>query len=333
MSLLNFDPNGPSLVNSGIFGLPYSVNNSKLLILPIPWDATTSYINGTSSSSERILSASKQIDLYDEEFPDNPWQQGIYLIESNQDINQKNKKTRILVENYRTNHQKIDLEAINFASKQLNDYVFYKTKELFTRGYKVILLGGEHSISFGYYQALAEKYSEFGILHIDAHLDLREAYEGFTYSHASIMYNSIKQIPQIRKIISVGIRDYCLEEANFVNQHRDKIVLFSERELQYACMRGTSWHELSELIIAQLPRNIIISLDIDGLDPGLCPNTGTPVMGGRSIYELYYLLCLLRKRNINIIGVDLVEIGSGSEWDANVAARLLYKLSQYILSN
>lgn len=333
MPLTNFDPNSPSSTDSGIFGLPCCLDNSELVILPIPWDATTSYIRGTANSSIQVLEASKQVDLWDEEFPKEPWRKGIYMLKADAEISQENQAIHNFVEKYRTKPCANDLQKINSASEKLNNYVFQQVQELFRQNRKVILLGGEHSVSFGYYQALAERYPKFGILHIDAHLDLRKSYEDFNYSHASIMYNSITQIPQIEKIISLGIRDYCVEEANFVKENRGKITVFSERELQYKLLQGISWHSLAEKIIDQLPPKVVISWDIDGLDPVLCPHTGTPVMGGRSIYECYYLLHLLNQRNIEIIGVDLVEIGYGSEWDANVAARILYKLSQYLLDN
>lgn len=329
--LVNFDANGPASPDSGIFGLPCSIDNSELVILPVPWDATTSYLQGTAGCREQILEASRQIDLWDEEFPDNPWQKGICLLETSAEIAQHNHQTRQLIEAYRLHAHASTLQQINQACAQLNDYVFTESQQLLAT-HKVILLGGEHSISLGYYQALAEKHAQFGILHLDAHLDMRQAYEGFSYSHASIMYNSLRLIPQIQQITSVGIRDYCVEEANFARENSDRIRVFSERELQYARFRGTNWHDLATEIIADLPPKIIISWDIDGLDPGLCPHTGTPVMGGRSIYECYYLLHLLRQKNIQIIGVDLVEIGGNAEWDANVAGRILYKLAQYLLS-
>lgn len=330
--LENFDPNASAELNSGIFGLPHSLQNSELVILPVPWDATTSYLTGTANCSTKILEASKQIDLWDEEFPKNPWQKGIFMQEASAELSQLNQEIRRLVESYRVQTNSVDLAKINSACEKLNNDVLKQTQNLLAEKRKVILLGGEHSVSLGYYQALAEKYAQFGILHFDAHLDMRKAYEDFQYSHASIMYNSL-QIPQIQKIVSIGIRDYCLEEANFVKNNAERVRIFTERELQYARFQGTTWHELASRIVAELPPKIVISWDIDGLDPVLCPNTGTPVMGGRSIYECYYLLQLLRQRNIEIIGVDLVEVGSATEWDANVAARILFKLSQYLLSH
>ena len=108
------------------------------------------------------------------------------------------------------------LKEINEGSIFLNNWVFEQTKELLDEGKLVGLLGGDHSTPFGFFKAIAEKYGDFGILQIDAHCDLRKAYEGFTYSHASIMYNALEEIPQLKKLVQVGIRDYCEEELDYM---------------------------------------------------------------------------------------------------------------------
>src|SRR5690606_2133030 len=118
------------------------------------------------------------------------------------------------------------------------------------------------------------------VLQIDAHADLRRAYEGFQYSHASIMYNILEEIPAVTKLVQVGIRDYCDEEFEAITKSQGRIVTFFDRDLKAGAYQGKTWDQQTDEIIRELPERIYISFDIDGLDPKLCPNTGTPVPGG-----------------------------------------------------
>jgi agmatinase len=177
-------------------------------------------------------------------------------------------------------------------------------------------------------QALAEQNENFGILQIDAHADLREAYEGFEFSHASIMYNALK-IKQVQKLVQVGIRDYCEEELNLIKNSSDRIKTFFDRDIKYAQYNGDSWDRICNRIVSELPDKVYLSFDIDGLDPKLCPNTGTPVAGGFEAEQVLYLLERLVNSGKKIIGFDINEVSPGDEggdWDANVAARLLFRI-------
>ena len=129
-------------------------------------------------------------------------------------------------------------------------------------------------------KAIAEKFGDFGILQIDAHCDLREAYEGFVYSHASIMYNALEEIPAITRLVQVGIRDYCEEEWEYIRQSNGRIVTYFDKDIKERQYEGDNWKAIADEIIQQLPEKVYLSFDIDGLDPKLCPNTGTPVQGG-----------------------------------------------------
>jgi agmatinase len=174
--------------------------------------------------------------------------------------------------------------------------------------------------------ALADQHEEFGILQIDAHADLREAYEGFTYSHASIMYNALK-LKQVKRLVQVGIRDIAESEVELVRSSNGRIITFYDTMLKDALYKGASWKKQCKKIIAQLPQKVYISFDIDGLDPKLCPGTGTPVPGGLEFEEALYLIRALVNGGHKIIGFDLCEVAPGnSQWNGNVGARLLYKL-------
>lgn len=197
------------------------------------------------------------------------------------------------------------------------------------------LVGGDHSTPLGYMKAIGERHGSFGILHIDAHADLREAYEGFTYSHASIMFNALKEIPSLTRLTQVGIRDYCDAEAGMIKSD-SRIKTFFDADLATERFGGTSWKELCSRIISTLPDKVYVSFDIDGLSPDNCPSTGTPVPGGLSFNEAVFLLSELSNSGKTIVGFDLNEVAPNpdnedDQWDANVGARVLYKLCNFAL--
>ena len=180
----------------------------------------------------------------------------------------------------------------------------------------------------------SKKYKNFGILQIDAHCDLRKAYEGFIYSHASIMYNALEEIPQIQRLVQIGVRDYCEEEWQYISNSNHRIITYFDKEIKERQYEGQTWKKLSEEIISHLPEKVFISFDIDGLDPKLCPNTGTPVQGGFETEQVFYLLKCILQSGRKIIGFDLSETGvSETDWDANVSARVLFKLCNLMVAS
>ncbi len=333
----SFDPNSPANANAQLYGLPFTVGEADVVIIPVPWEVTTSYGGGTSRGPEAIFDASFQVDLFHPEFPE-LWKRGIALDEMPkpllaQSIALKKEAGKIidLLSTGGTKKQKDKaakaLKHINRECEVMNEWVEERTAELLDTGKIVGLLGGDHSTPLGFYRALAERFKSFGILHIDAHMDLRQAYEGFTYSHASIMYNALALKP-IQKIVQVGIRDYCAQENDVVKKEKGRVSVYRSAELRRQQFEGSTWKKQCDRIIAELPHNVHISFDIDGLDPTLCPHTGTPVPGGLAFEEATYLLSRLAHSGKRIIGFDLVEVSPGpkDEWDANVGARLLWHL-------
>jgi agmatinase len=335
-----FDPNGIGDLSGNIYGLPFDADDARLVILPVPWEVTVSYQAGTAGAPEAILAASYQVDLFDP-FVNDAWKLGISMKDMNQGILERNQALRPKAEKYIIQmEQGIDpmdnttmqdaLDEINLACLELNQWVKNESLKLLKKNKIVALLGGDHSTPLGLMQALAEKYPSYGILHIDAHADLRKAYEGFEYSHASIMYNAIK-LPQISHLVQVGIRDYCEAEVNLIN-NEPRITTFYDREIKHSQFEGKNWSAICDTIIETLPEKVYLSFDIDGLDPKLCPNTGTPVPGGLELEQSIYLVEKLVKSGRTIIGFDLNEVAPGSdEWDANVGARLLYRLANMCL--
>lgn len=330
----NYNPSGVGVDNGNIFGLPFSFEDSDIIILPVPWEVTTSFGNGTSKAPAKILEASPQLDLFHHTYP-NAWKQGIYMLDVSEEILQLNNKYKVkaqevillLEKGKAISELQETINEINEVCHQLRKWVFEQATTLMNRNKKVILLGGDHSTPLGYMQALAQKHSEFGILQIDAHADLRTAYEGFTYSHASIMYNAL-QIEQINSLTQVGIRDICAEEVNFI-KHNNAIHCFYDEKLREEQYCGITWQNQVENIVATLPQKVYISFDIDGLDPKLCPNTGTPVAGGFEFHEAIYLIKKVKESGRKIIGCDLNEVGN-NDWDANVGARVLYQLCCFL---
>lgn len=331
----HFDPNGVGLLNGHFIGLPFTQADAQLVLLSIPWDVTVSYGAGTSTGSQNILEASPQLDLYDPFLPD-AWKKGLYLIPNDPLLFAKNQRLRPLAKQYidfleegghledSAEMQQV-LAELNEACAQMKDWVFDRTAALLDAGKLVGLVGGDHSTPLGFMEQLAQRYERFGILQIDAHADLRQAYEGFTYSHASIFYNSLT-IPNLTALVQVGIRDYCDAEAQLA-EAEDRIHLHTEASIRKALFSGRSLPDLVDELLAPLPEQVYISFDIDGLDPTLCPNTGTPVPGGFSFQEAVFLLERLVESGRKIIGFDLSEVaGMGHEWDGNVGARILYKL-------
>jgi agmatinase len=227
------------------------------------------------------------------------------------------------------------IKDVNGGSEYLNTWVYEQSKALLDREKLVCLLGGDHSIVLGYYKAMAEKHGDFGIVQIDAHCDLRESYEGFNYSHASIMYNALSEIPQISKLVQVGVRDYGGDEWEFIQKSGERIIPYFDKDIKNRQFEGDTWKRISEEIVSQLPQTVLISFDIDGLDRKLCPHTGTPVPGGFEVEEVFYLFKKIRESGRKIIGFDLCEVGLNSEndWNANVGARVLFKLCNLLVAS
>jgi agmatinase len=342
--LTYFDPNSAGNPNNNVFGLPFSEQDARVVILPIPWEVTVSFGSGTARSAEQIMKASLQVDLFDPDFPD-LWQQGFYMKDPDRKILFKSdylRKEAELYIDYISKGEVVEdnrfmtktLKEVNEGSFYLNNWVYQQTRALLERNKLVGILGGDHSTPLGYYKAIAEKYGDFGILQIDAHCDLRDSYEGFVYSHASIMFNALKEVPQLQKLVQVGIRDYSAGEAEFIDLNNQRVKTYFDRDIRVRQYEGETFRKITEEIIDQLPDKVYISFDIDGLDPKLCPNTGTPVQGGFETEQVFYLFDKLRRSGKQLIGFDLVEVStSETGWDANVGARILFKLCNLLVSN
>lgn len=342
----NFDPNGVGVARSGIFGLPFSVAEAQIALIPAPWGVTVSYGGGTENGPRAIYEASPQIDYFHETYGADSWKLGIAMLplkEWNASYKEGLKLRKLAtkaitgLERGKSASAK-ELKVVNDSCAKFHDHIEKTASELLSTKKLVGLIGGDHSTPLGLMRALAKKEGDFGILQIDAHCDLRDSYEGFTYSHASIMHNALK-IPQVKKLTQVGIRDYSIGEKAVIDSSKDRIVTFFDADIKRSEYEGIKWQRTVDDIVDSLPKKVYISFDIDGLDPKLCPHTGTPVPGGLEFDRAIYLIRAVAESGKRIIGFDVNEVSPGNDpaaakamagtWDANVGMRVLWNLAMW----
>jgi agmatinase len=332
----NFDPSGTGSYHSGLFGIPTSLEKSRVVIIPVPWEVTTSYGGGTSHGPRAVLEASPQIDLFDLDLG-KAYEKGYHLLPIPKDLlatNDRLKPISLQIREELEESGKLSkanaaaLQEINVACAQMCTWVHEQSKGALKRGQIPAVLGGDHSTPEGNIQAVSEALNgEFGILHLDAHADLRHQYQGFERSHASIMNNVMSAPWKPKKLVQVGIRDFSQDEYEMI-QGREDITAFFDSQLKSRAFRGEAWDATCKEILGELPQKVYVSFDIDGLDPRFCPGTGTPVPGGLEFDQAVYLIRCLVEGGRTIVGFDLNEVSprEGDEWDGNVGARMLYKL-------
>jgi len=335
-----FDPNAAAERDAGIFGLPYAPEEARVVLIPVPWDATTSYRAGASKGPRAIFDASMQVDLFDAEVG-KPYERGIAMLPESSELRAWNEEARAAAEEVIEAGGRVEgnadlekaLARVNELSDKVNEVVHLEAKRLLGQGRIAAVLGGDHAAPYGAIRAYAERFPGIGILHVDAHADLRRAYEGFRYSHASIMEN-VMRLEGVSRIVQVGIRDFCEEEVQRIAGSSGRIRTVFDVQIASARSRGQLAEAFTQAI-STLPEAVYVTFDIDGLDPALCPHTGTPVPGGLSFHEASALLGAVAQSGRRIVGFDLNEVAPSSdeddEWDANVGARLLYKLIGWTL--
>lgn len=341
MKLENFDPNGVGVDNGNYFGLPITPEEADLVLISAPWDVTVSYGSGTAYAPDAMIEASTQLDLYDLSAPD-CWRRGIGTAAVDYSLQELSERLRRdaerviehLEEGGSTEDDQVvrKIRRINEGCSEMNENIRRQALAWIEKGKLVGLVGGDHSTPYGLISALSGQHDSFGVLHIDAHCDLREAYEGFEYSHASIMHNVLRDVPQVERLVEVGVRDFCDREYERA-QSDPRIEMFHDQALARAAFEGCSWQDQCRRIIEKLPEKVYVSFDIDGLSPDNCPHTGTPVPGGLSFREAIFLLEELVRSKRRIIGFDVVEVTPKAEEriDEIVGARILYKLCNLTL--
>lgn len=336
---MTFDPDAAAQPGTGIYGLPFTRKQARIILIPVPFDATTSYGGGASGGPRAVLDASAQVDLYDHHFG-RVYEQGLFMEEIDEPIATLSRRTREtalpIIEAGGADpgnpaHTRA-INEVNRAGELVNDFVAARVSAALAEGKIPGLIGGDHSTPFAAIRACAQRAggNGVGVLQIDAHMDLRPAYEGFEWSHASIMWNVLEKVPGVKRLVQVGIRDYSEGELGVMKDSRGRVITYFDGDWFLRLSRGERLEALLSEAIDSLPASVYISCDIDGLDPSLCPHTGTPVAGGLSFNALALLLRMLRDSGRAIVGFDLNEVTPNptgdDEWDANVGARVLYKL-------
>jgi agmatinase len=341
--LPDFDPEAPPNPEAGFFGMTMSPEQAAVVILPVPFEATVSYQRGTSRGPDALRTASHQLDFFDRTLG-KPYLAGVASIGGHwlEQCKGWNEEATTLVEGLRSHafgdSSEQEMRArVNDICGQVHDRVKAEVDHWSRQGKLVMVVGGDHSVAFGSIAAVAERErGEIGILQIDAHADLRVAYEGFQWSHASIMDNVMKKIPGVSKIVSIGVRDLCDSEQKAMDAAHGRIEAFFGEDIREAQLKGENFADISVRVVEALPEKVYISFDIDGLDPSLCPSTGTPVPGGLRFEEASFLLKTVFRSGRRIVGLDLCEVApnpNGNPWDGNVGARMLYKLMGYALKS
>ncbi len=335
----DFDPGAPADPDAGLYGLDVEPSAAGVLVIPVPFEATTSYGSGAALGPAAILAASHQVDLFDHE-TGRPYEAGLAMLPPSERVLALNAAAkadaRAVIDGQLEGAEAEAARArVNAASAELESWLYGAVAGALERGQLVGVVGGDHSVPLGAIRAVAERFGPIGVLHLDAHADLRRAYMGFEQSHASIMDNVLRRVPRVVRLVQVGIRDYCEEERARIDGSDDRVVTHYGPELARARARGQLLKRFQDIADA-LPRRVHLSFDIDGLDPKLCPHTGTPVPGGLDFDELCMLLETVVTSGREIVGFDLCEVApgpDGDEWDANVGARVLYKMIGWALKS
>ena len=294
------------LAQTAVSSLPFlgsdvaaDYNQAHVVILPIPYEATTTYRRGCENGPDAILDASQQVEYYDEELDRELWEVGIYTHEAIAD-------TR--------NGQSVSAEAmLNVTQATVH--------KLVTDGKFVISLGGEHSITTGIVAAYQQANPDeaFTVVQVDAHGDLRHEYEGSIHNHACVMRRVVDMgLPTLQ----IGIRSICKEEADLIKEKQ--LAVFRAREI----VAQPDW--MDRALASIQTEKVFITIDLDGIDPTLIPGVGTPEPGGLNWYSLLTFLQRIFAKH-QVLGCDVMELApiTDSVVSEFTAAKLVYKLIGY----
>jgi len=266
---------------------------ARILVWPVSYEGTVSYGTGTGRGAEAIIDASRNMELYDDETDTEVYRLGIHTLDESPSLD---------------------------PPERMMESLLARARELVATGKFITMMGGEHSVSAPVIRAHAEAYENLSVLQIDAHADLRDTYDGTPHSHASIMARVTRdlRLPSVQ----CGIRSISAEEARALDALPTRI--FWARDI----VGRTDWWDRA---VSGLTENVYLTIDIDGLDPSLVAQTGTPEPGGLGWYETVGLIrTLARKRRI--VGMDLTEYSyvEGQDASAFLCAKLIYKSLSFI---
>jgi agmatinase len=293
-------------IKSNFLGLEKKYSDyvtSHVVVLPAPYEHSVSYGGGTRSGPKTILDASHYVEFYDEE----------------------------MKREFQKEHSIVTIQPLNFKGKKDKDalaMIESAVRSLLHESKFVVTLGGEHTISAAPIKAYLEKFPDLSVLHIDAHSDLRMEYEGNPYSHACVMAR-VCEFLNPRRLVQVGIRAQCSEEARFIVEHQ--VQTFYANDIRNGKFNSPS-ADWQDAVVKKLTDNVYISFDVDGFDPSIMPATGTPEPNGLNWHETMVLLRKVGERK-EIVGFDVVEFApiKGLHHADETAAKLVYKILNYAM--
>lgn len=263
--------------------------HARFAVLPVPYDATTSFGVGAREGPRAVITASQQVELYDDVLRRESWEQGVATL--------------------------APLEVDARGPEHMLERVYDAARGVVQDGKFLIGLGGEHSVTLGFVRAVRERWPDVSVLQIDAHADLRDRYQGTPFSHAAVM----RRVYDLGvKHIGVGVRNYSREEAEFIDANDVPLISASD------CEDDPQWIARA---VAALGPNVYVTIDIDGFDPACAPGTGTPEPGGMYWRQVTDLLAAVAAQR-DIVGCDLTEVRPlpPSTVTEFLAAKLLYRL-------
>jgi agmatinase len=269
-----------------------SLEKAAFVVVPVPYDLTTTYQGGARKGPAAIIEASCNMELYDEELDREVYKSGIHTLPP--------------------------LEAVAAGPEGMLVRVEEAVSGVLALGKTAVILGGEHSITLGAIRTTRKHFPKLSVLHLDAHADMRESYQGTPFSHACIG----RRMRELCPVVQAGIRSMSVEEASFIR--KEKVPVFSAATVR----RDRTW---VSKVLRHLSRDVFISVDLDALDPSVMPATGTPEPGGLTWHEV---LDVIREvcRKKHVVGFDIVELAPipGMVAPDFLAARLAYRMMGYV---
>lgn len=345
METKKFDPNGVIPDNGNYFGIPLTPEEAALVLISAPWDLTVSQRAGSSYAPDAIIEASRRVDFFEPMAP-NSWRKGIATVPVDYSLQDTSHRLRTEAERVIKVHEDLGstafdhlvyerrLRRVNEATEQMISKIYKQSSQWLSEGKIVGLVGGDQSTAYGHIKAVAEHHDNLGILHIDSGLDLRANYHGFNLSSDSVMHNVLNDIPNVKSFVGVGVRAFSPYEWERAEAD-ERVKLFTGQYMWTRHFEGVTWQTMCSEIIAELPENVYVSLDIDGLTIECSPHAGTLVAGGLRFPEVVYLLGRIVDSGRRIVGFDLTEVVPDLEdkTDAAIASRLLYNMCSLALKH
>lgn len=270
-----------------------SWNASQVVVLPVPYDLTTSYQPGARRGPQAIIEASCQLELYDDELESEPYHVGIHTLPP--------------------------LESVVSGPEAMAKRIAQSVARILAAKKFPVVLGGDHAVTHGVIRAIKDRFSSFSVLQLDAHADLRDRYQDSKWSHATVG----RRISERAQLVQLGVRSFSSAEAAFLQQANTNITSVPAR----------TWHRDAAALdraLNELKDPIYITIDLDVFDPAIMPATGTPEPGGLHWYQVLSVLKRIFEHH-TVIGCDVVELAPvpGMVAPDFLSAKLVYKLIGY----